>query len=220
MSTFVSEWFEEMVTWFREPTRAAELIEVLSDTSNEWYVNALTARHLRAYGQQRDHDFWVRSEWSGTDISYGSIVSPFLHWDRAWWNGQTGDLGQTEVKALYTHYARSQVSDRISRLAAQLYERRKNDVASKCAKFASRQAYHGLVWIHRHGSPNDECSTSDLQTLMALVDEELSPLTDFTWAGDSIHVARNNLGRLWPHLDREYVGDLWVRLLEYTARSG
>lgn len=153
MTSFrVAPWFTAFVDWLRTGPNARELIEVLSDSSNELHANALVARHMRSYGQRLHERFWVRTEWDKCDISFGIATKLIEEWETAWVNNQTGDLGVIEAKVLYSHYTRSKVVSKASQLAAKLEDTAKHSPAWRRPR---AQRFFGLVWLMSFAPASD-----------------------------------------------------------------
>lgn len=193
--------------------RSEEVCQVVSDVSDELYLNALTAVSLREHGRGRrgENPFWVRSEWRKHDLRYGrSGYFGGRTWDEAWEQGASGHLGHIESKLVYTHH----VTDQFATLQRQLEERRSND-----AKHGrSYQSYHGLIWAFHHGdgtSDDDEMAIGGLERIDARFRRDAEKLDDVE-SGFEV-VFRHDLGAgFWPTYPERYVGRLWVRLVSLT----
>jgi hypothetical protein len=183
--------------------RAAEIVEVLSDSSNEQYLNAITAKHLRAFGRRACGDrFWARSEWAKTDISYGVAKGPFDDWERAWSAGTTGDVGQIEAKLVYEHFTEATKLAKVQELSRQLEQRRKRD------RWPGQQ-YHGIVWVMQHGSlPLGEVQEPSPETVAAL---DAGRALDLVIVDGWRQMAQRELPGMWPTAP-QYVGVLWACL--------
>ena len=162
--------------------------------------------HLaRTHAPQRS--FWVRSEWEKVDLSYG-LATPFdihrLGWEKAWHQGDTGDLGQCEVKVCYTHLHEG----KIKTLAGQLEERRARDrnrrgPGSNCLR------YHGLVWLFQHGGID---RLHDIGAGLEAAAQQ-SGLT--VRRGFGYPSGPDDLGRIWPSSnDRDHRCGLSLALVE------
>jgi len=218
--TVGAEWLDLLAGDLGTPPRSAEVAEVLSDTSAEPYLNALAARHLRAFGRRRRGSrFWVRSEWGKTDICYGVASGTFVSWDDAWQLGVTGDLGQIEAKLLYAHYTRAQRAERLGKLASQLDARARKDRKLRDAAHAAAQSYHGLVWLFAHGSDTsspDDASKEVLDAQASVLSEARDlglPAPKQARGQPFRSVFTENLGDLWPNVTGNYIGRLSVALL-------
>lgn len=176
------------------------ILEALSDASSEQFLNPLVASHLRHFGRRladqhvKERWFWVRSEWTKVDLSYGLAENFDIHrhgaWDRQWATGGTGDLGQCEVKVCYAHL----YADKIETLAAQLVERRARDRRGH-APDAEKQTYHGVIWLFEHGDANE------IRRVGAHLEDEarrwgLAVRRPFQHSDEL-----DDLGTLWPHPD-------------------
>ncbi|MCC6993525.1 MAG: hypothetical protein IT370_02735 [Deltaproteobacteria bacterium] len=190
------------------------VLEALSDAGAEQFLNPLVASHLRAFGSKLARTtppsswFWVRSEWSKVDISYGLAQTPFAGrsggWEKQWRAGDTGDLGQCEVKVCYTH----QYEGRLPVLQGQLRSRRASDRHLKAPGF-DQQRYHGLVWLFQHEGV-DELEEAGEQLLKEARDLRLKVLRGFSFPRDA-----DNLGRLWPSCEgRDYKCGMSLALVE------
>lgn len=192
------------------------ILEDLSDSANELLLNAIAAAHLRRHGRKRQGDgFWVRREWTKTDISYGLAQGQFRDWNLAWWKGTTGDLGQIEAKLCYTHL----YAGRIGALKKQLSARRVAD--TNAAKEQRRtQSYHGLVWLMRHEGGRSFPELDEVAATLVdeagrpqLVRRDESPVK-LTPVGEGFHGIGKSipLGRLWPSAPEGYQCSLSVAL--------
>lgn len=123
-----------------------DVVEVLSDSSNEQYLNARVAQSFRSFGRREAGYFWVRTEWEKTDICWGFTDKPFASWERAWADGRTGIQGQVESKVVYGAAFRAPLET----LVQQLEDRREVDSRRKGAAYANEQQYHGLVWFYSY----------------------------------------------------------------------
>lgn len=165
------------------------IIEVLSDASNEQFLNGLMASHLRHWGRKEyDNDlFWARSEWHKTDVSYGLATQSFSYrgrgWDSAWHKGITGDIGQIEVKVCYSHL----YSGKILQLASQLLRREQGDRDNKLLR--RPQLYHGVVWMFDIGQDS-------LDSAMKAIDAEMNESQRLSWTSPFRKVGEQMV--LWP----------------------
>jgi hypothetical protein len=199
------------------------VLEALSDSSAEQFLNPLTARHLRRYGSSlpwvRQHKlwFWVRSEWFDVDLSYG-LAKPFGRtprfkdpWNAAWMRGDTGDLGQIEVKVCYTH---EYVLDaKIARLSEQLHERRDRDQRDRGNGDLRPQNYHGIVWLFEHQGCLELTNVAK-QLAATAAHHKLEVCVGFS--PDTADL----LGPLWPSLDGEpYSCGLDVALFKLSSAT-
>lgn len=222
----IEDWFDE---WRRvlsesssEPLAPTEpwslslrrlVMEAMSDASPEQFLNALTASHLRHFGRQKAHEasidriFWVVTEWSKTDLSYG-LASPFegSDWNGAWEQGVTGDMGQIEVKVCYTHL----VGNRIGVLADQL-KRRRDTERSHPRRGIGEQRFYGLVWLFQHGG-------CDKMTSVASSIEEKATTNNLCVRRPfGANATEDDLGNLWPtHGGSRYTGAAQCALFELT----
>lgn len=192
--------------------RRNEVCEVVSDVSDELYLNALTATSLRCHGRGRDGaPFWVRSEWRKHDLRYGRCRY-FGHssWNKAWLQDACGHMGHIESKLIYTHHVRNQLAT----LQAQLEDRWNHDRAMK----RRGQAYHGLIWAFHHGDGTDDTEAKhQLERIGAKMLHDAKKLVDVE--GGFVRVFRVDLGRnFWPTCPERYVGHLWLRFVELKAR--
>lgn len=190
--------------------RAAEIVEVLSDSSNEQYLNAITAMHLRAFGRRACGDrFWARSEWAKTDTSYGVAKGPFDDWEQAWSTGITGDLGQIEAKLVYEHFTEAAKLAKVQELARQLEQRRRRD------RWPGQQ-YHGIIWLMQHGASAADMGDEPSKATQTAVDAGRA--TDLLVVDGWTRVACADLGALWPTVPN-YIGGLWACLCELRRES-
>jgi hypothetical protein len=199
------------------PSTLRMVLEALSDAAPEQFLNPLVAQHLRRYGTQiaqkakSDRIFWVRSEWEKVDLSYGFAI-PFAlgarAWDAAWRRGHTGDCGQIEVKAIYSH----RYEGTMGILAAQLEQRFQRDKRRNAPDLA-RQRYHGLVWLFDHGLGHEA-------ELEGWVRDEALRL-GLRMAVQPKTMATHDLGSLWPSTGgKPYRCAMSLALLELaSARS-
>lgn len=192
------------------------VLEALSDSGAELFLNPLMASHLRHFGRQlaRHHApekwFWVRSEWDKADLAYG-LAAPFdaanHGWNEAWLRGITGDLGQIEAKVCYTHFDAGQIRT----LADQLRTRKKRDWQNN-APHRHRQRYHGVVWLFQHGGIDGIAGQADRLTQEAC-GLGLTLRRPFGTAETAVH-----LGRLWPSQSgKDYVCGVSLALFELAA---
>ena len=216
----IDDWYRELLTWMRAE-RGREALEIQSDCSNELYLNALTALHLRRYGRARDFPlWWVRCEWAKVDISFGMAKEQFQNWNAAWNNGKTGDIGQIEGKVLYWHHSKSACCFKLCDLRRELDDRRKKDVGHR-----EWQLYFGLVWMVSFEPPqHDDASLASLHGERAsrhgwaeLFAESGLVVHDAPMERPESavfdHVTTLDMKSLWPRTD---VGtaSLWVTLIE------
>lgn len=199
--TWFDRWREELAApatdaWPGSIRRV--VLEALSDASAEQLLNPLVASHLRRFGGELarrlapDRVFWVRSEWAKVDLSYG-LAAPFAPtprgWNVAWTTGQTGDLGQCEVKVCYTHLHLG----KLKTLAGQLEDRRERDRLHD-APGLEHLRYHGLVWLFEHGG------ATKLPGLGAELEAEAKTL-GLVVRRPFIPSTAEVLGRIWPSAD-------------------
>ena len=192
------------------------VLEALSDSSAELFLNPLMASHLRHFGRHlaRQHApekwFWVRSEWDKTDLAYG-LATPFdaAHhgWERAWSSGITGDLGQIEAKVCYTHFDAGQIGTLAKQLRTRKNRDRQNNVPHR-----HRQCYHGVVWLFQHTGVDGISGQSERLTRDAC-DLGLTLRRPFGTADAAVH-----LGRLWPSQSgKDYFCGVSLALFELEA---
>jgi hypothetical protein len=205
-TTLMKDWFSE---WRRDLTvrhplegRSNHLLplretvlEALSDSAPEQFLNPLAAAHLRRFGRLRFKDdwFWVRTEWDDVDICYGLAPNAGLEtdWDPAWETGDTGDLGQLEVKVCYEH-VRKNIKDQLRVLGTQLEARRERDKPSKLLATRRPQRYHGLVWLFQH-SGYDQLKSLGAEIVEMAMSNGLSLVEDFHSVDQ-----HDEFERLWP----------------------
>lgn len=148
----MAEWFGAFIEWC-SGSRAEEVIDVLSDCSNELFVNGLTAMHLRQYGRRQGLDgFWARSEWGKVDVSFGRVESRFKRWPR-----KPADIaslvdGLVEAKVVYWHMSDGFHAKKFRLLRSQLDQR--------AARFKRKSpALYGMIWsvvFGEQGETHDE----------------------------------------------------------------
>ena len=222
----IEAWLEAFVGWLRAEggQRGREAVEVLSDVSGEPYLNAVAARHLHRYGRERKGvGFWVRSEWEKVDISYGMSSQRLESWAAGRRSGWMGDLGQIEVKVLYTTSgkAKKYFESTIDVLGRQLRDRQKRGLARSPPSHGRPPEYHGVVWLHDHGRGRHDTEArvrERVNAASAAVEEALIVHgLEYIRAGtdDDLFrfVCRENLGESWPIVDGDYVGELRVLLV-------
>lgn len=226
MSFDVNDWYRDLLTWMRT-ARGPEALEVQTDCANELYLNALIAMHLRRYGRARGfRGWWARCEWAKVDISFGAAETTFDDWDAAWNQGITGDIGQIEAKVLYSHFARSQRTERLEALTRQLKERRGKD---EDEGHRHGQLYLGLIWMVSYEAPEQDSALlaalrADRTSRQAWT--ELFAATDLMPRDPPVErpesaafdlVTTLEMRSLWP-LNGAGTASLWVTLVESTRR--
>jgi hypothetical protein len=200
----IHDWWSDFTRHVAEH-RAAQLVEVLSDCSNEQYLNAVTAMHLRAFGRRAWGElFWARCEWAKTDISYGLAKGPFRDWDEAWRAGTTGDVGQIGVKLIYEHFTDAAKLGAVQELVRQLETRRRRD------RWPGQQ-YLGIIWVMHHGSsPLGEAQEPSADTAAAV---DAGRALDLVLVDGWQQVASAELPRVWPNVP-DCAGTLWACLCQ------
>jgi hypothetical protein len=201
--TIVEKWFDDSwsTTFSEQRELRTTLLEALSDSAPEQYINPILASSLRHFGQRlamkeaAEQCFWVRSEWEKVDISYG-LAEPFdvgaEGWDTPWWDGVTGDLGTIEVKVCYDGHHRG----RATILADQLRVRCRRETKRKRNNVAA-QSFHGLIWLFQHRGVDRLVTAADA------VQEEASGAGLKIVRPFQVPEAADNLGNIWPSLNGE-----------------
>lgn len=202
MEFSLSDWFDAFVSnAATSKERQLDLVEVLADSANELYVNAVAAMHLRRWGRDWADKtrpgafFWVRTEWEKVDLSYGLAPERFDDWNKAW-PMKTGDLGQIESKLVYDHFSESENAGRVAELRRQIDERRARDESRekslRLPGHASRQRYHGLIWFFE--GANGSHQATDLPTMERSLDRQFGRAPRFR----TIVEVERELDGLWP----------------------
>ncbi len=220
---FVRGWFRAFVEWFASE-RADEAIEVLSDCSNELYLNSILAWHLRHYGRERNIPlFWARSEWEKMDVCFGAATEPFDKWTP----GKCGDAGIFEVKMSYWHQDEGTFRDKFDSLRTKLESSRERV-----------PCLYGVIWLLAYTPAASLGQIEKFEAEYNLWDEgeyswrplyedpnigpgRLVPIS-LEGSGEStkpfVFVGRKNLTGVWP-LSNPPTASLFVSLSRYTPSS-
>lgn len=216
----IADWYEDLLAALR--LEGDRLVEMFTDTSNENLLNSLAAQHMREYGRKhRLQGFWARCEWAKTDISFGRADQAFQDWDRAWIQGLTGDIGQIESKALYSHYGVGKCREKLVELHSQLEERVKKDQGRP------QQRYLGMVLFFVY-VPHD-VEDAPAYTESCVHDPAWAPLFELAGlAGGSVlgpnrptfeKLGQLDLHGIWP-ATRNRSASLWLTLQTFDNTKG